>query len=162
MADDAFGPERRANASENRQRFPLPPHPIAAEQARILVRLALTQWDRNDVADNAVIIVAELVSNAVKLGDVFHLTLSHPDGNVLIEVTDNSEASPERRRRSTDRVDGRGLLLVEGCSKDWGWRLDESGGKTVWALVGDEPDATATASIRPYGPNAPRQPDSRL
>lgn len=146
MPDDAFGPERRANASESRQRFPLPPHPIAAEQARILVRLALTQWDRNDVADNALIIAAELVSNAVKLGDVFHLAVSHQDGNVLIEVTDNSEASPERQRRSTDRVDGRGLLLVEGCSKDWGWRLDESGGKTVWALVGDERDAIATAS----------------
>jgi hypothetical protein len=33
-------------------------------------------------------------------------------------------------------VDGRGLLLVAACSKDWGWRLEEQGGKTVWAVVG--------------------------
>lgn len=135
----------RANDVERRQRFPLPPHPIAAEQARILVRRALARWARDDVTDNALIIVAELVSNAVKLGDVFHLTLSRNDGNVLIEVTDNSEASPERQQRSADRVDGRGLLLVEGCSKDWGWRLDETGRKTVWALVGEGLELNRTA-----------------
>jgi hypothetical protein len=130
-------------------RFPLPPHPIAAEQARLLVRLALAEWARNDVTDNALVIVAELAANAVKLGDIFYLTLSCPDGNVLIEVSDSSEAAPERQRQSVDRVDGRGLLLVEGCSKDWGWRLDETGGKTIWALVGDleaEPD---TRTVKP-------------
>lgn len=67
---------------------------------------------------------------------MFHLTLSCGDGNVLVEVSDGSEAPPERRQCSVDRVDGRGLLLVEALSKDWGWRLDEAG-KTVWALVGD-------------------------
>jgi hypothetical protein len=125
-------------------RLPLPPHPIAAEQARVLVRLALAEWNMNGVADNALIIATELVSNAMKIGDVFHLTLSCQNGNVLIEVSDSSETSPERQRRSVDRVDGRGLLLVEACSKDWGWRLEEAGGKTTWALVGDmdaKPDA---------------------
>ena len=124
--------------SPNRSfRFPLPPHPIAAEQARILVRLALAEWNMNDVADNALIITAELVANAVKIGDVFHLTLSRQAGTLLVEVSDSSEATPDRQRRSFDRVDGRGLLLVEACSKDWGWRLEGQGGKTVWALCGD-------------------------
>ncbi|HZE33256.1 MAG TPA: hypothetical protein VE198_17680 [Actinoallomurus sp.] len=50
---------------------------------------------------------------------------------VLIEVWDPSEAVPDRRRQSVERVDGRGLLLVEACSKDWGWRLEEHGGKTM-------------------------------
>jgi hypothetical protein len=125
-------------------RFPLPPHPIAAEQARILMRLAIAEWNMGDLADNALIITAELVTNAMKIGEVFHLTLSYRDGTVMIEVSDGSEASPDRQRRSFDRVDGRGLLLVEACSKDWGWRLENQGGKTVWALV-DNPGAESDA-----------------
>jgi hypothetical protein len=139
-----------ATAKSRTFRFPLPPHPIAAEQARILVRLALSEWNMDAVADNALIITAELVANAVKIGDVFQLTLSRQDGTVLVEVSDSSEATPDRQRRSFDRVDGRGLLLVEGCSKDWGWRLESQGGKTVWALVGDldaEPDAQSLSPI---------------
>ena len=125
-------------------RFPLPPHPIAAEQARVLLRLVLAEWRMSGVVDDALVIAAELVSNAVKIGDVFHISLSRQDHNVLIEVSDSSEALPERQPQSVDRVDGRGLLLVEACSKEWGWRLEETGGKTIWALCGGldaEPDA---------------------
>lgn len=142
---------RPATATSRTFRLPLPPHPIAAEQARILVRLVLAEWDMDEVTDNALIITAELVANAVKVGDVFHLTLMRQDDPVLVEVSDNSEATPERQRRSFDRVDGRGLLLVEGCSKDWGWRLESHGGKTVWALVGDldaEPHNQSLPSVR--------------
>ncbi|GAA4625783.1 hypothetical protein GCM10023196_031310 [Actinoallomurus vinaceus] len=117
-------------------RLPLPPHPIAAEQARVLTKLALADWCLSEITDNALLIAAELVTNAMKLGDVFSIALSRQGAAVLIEVNDNSEASPDRRSPALDRVDGRGLLLVAACSKGWGWRLDEQGGKTVWAIVG--------------------------
>lgn len=117
-------------------RFPLPPHPIAAEQARLLTKIALAEWRLPAIIDEALIIAAELATNAAKLGDVFHITLSRQGDTALIEVWDGSEALPDRRRCSLDRVDGRGLLLVEACSKDWGWRLEDRGGKTVWALCG--------------------------
>jgi hypothetical protein len=131
-------------------RFPLPPHPIAAEQARIITRLALTEWDMHSIADNALLITAELVTNAMKIGDVFHLALSCQNDTVLIEVSDSSEASPDPQQRSLNRVDGRGLLLVEACSKDWGWRLEDRGGKTVWALCAEPrtPTATPPSAIR--------------
>jgi hypothetical protein len=118
-----------------RYRFPLPPHPIAAEQARIVTRCALANFGMHAVTDDALLIAVELVANAVKIGEVLHLTLTRQADAVLIEVADSSEAAPERQRHSFDRVDGRGLLLVEACSKDWGWRLETTGGKTVWALV---------------------------
>lgn len=60
---------RPDSAQSRAYRLPLPSHPIAAEQARILTRLALTEWDMNDIADDALIVPAELVSNAVKIGD---------------------------------------------------------------------------------------------
>lgn len=122
-------------------RIPLPPHPIAAEQARLLTKIALADWDLPELADDALLIAAELATNAAKIGDVFHLTLSRQGGMALIEVWDSSEALPDRQRCSVDRVDGRGLLLVEACSKDWGWRLEDQGGKTVWALAA-APDPT--------------------
>jgi hypothetical protein len=132
-------------------RFPLPPHPIAAEQARALMRLALAAWDMNDITDDALIICAELVTNAVKIGEVFHLTLSCLDQAVLVEVWDTSEASPDRQPPSVDRVDGRGLLLVQACSKDWGWRLEDQGGKTIWAVVGAHDAEPDTRTITPFG-----------
>jgi hypothetical protein len=119
-------------------RMPLPSHPIAAEQARILTKITLAHWGISGITDNALIITAELVTNAVKVGGVFSITLSRRDGAVLVEVWDSGEAAPDPRRRSVDRVDGRGLLLVEACSKEWGWRFEERGGKTVWAIVGDD------------------------
>jgi hypothetical protein len=134
-------------------RFPLPPHPIAAEQARLLTKIALVDWDIIEIADNALIIVAELVTNAAKMGDVFHLTLSRQGETALIEVWDGSEALPDRRRRSVDRVDGRGLLLVDACAKDWGWRLEDQGGKTVWAVAGRD-----DAPVLPAVPGVPAAP----
>ncbi|WP_329247903.1 ATP-binding protein [Actinoallomurus sp. NBC_01490] len=130
-------------------RFPLPPHPIAAEQARIVTRLALAEWDMADLADNALLVTAELVTNATKIGDVFHLTLSCQGDTVLIEVSDSSEASPDPQRQSLNRVDGRGLLLVEACSKDWGWRLEDQGGKTVWAVCADPGTEPHTPTATP-------------
>jgi len=41
-------------------RLPLPPHPIAAEQARILVRLALAAWSMDGAVDDAPIVVGDL------------------------------------------------------------------------------------------------------
>ena len=143
---------RRPQIGESRvRRFPLPPHPIAAEQARLLTKIALSDWDLSDALDNALIIVVELATNAAKIGDVFHLSLTRQGRTVLIEVWDGSEALPDHRRRSVDRVDGRGLLLVEGCSQDWGWRLEDQGGKTVWAIAGEpepEPDLGCTPPLR--------------
>lgn len=117
--------------------FPLPPHPIAAEQARLFTKFALAVWGIPEIEDNALLIASELVTNALKTGDVFDVTLYRRDDAVLIEVWDGSEASPDRQGPSIDRVGGRGLLLVEACSKDWGWRLEDREGKTVWALIGD-------------------------
>lgn len=116
-------------------RLPLPPHPIAAEQARTFLRLVCAGWGLGDVIDDLLLVTAELATNAMKVGDVFELTVSRQDLSVLVEVWDTSEAVPDRQSRSVDRVDGRGLLLVEACSKDWGWRLEEHGGKTVWSIL---------------------------
>ncbi|MFB9831027.1 ATP-binding protein [Actinoallomurus acaciae] len=139
-------PEKAENAA---YQLPLAPHPIAAEQARVLVRLACTGWKLGDVIDSVLLVTVELVTNAMKIGEVFRVAVSQQAGTVLIEVWDSSEAAPDRQQESVDRVDGRGLLLVEACSKDWGWRLEDHGGKTVWAAV-EPPDLLDTSSAMPH------------
>jgi hypothetical protein len=67
-----------------------------------LLRLALADWNIHDIIDNALNVTAELVANALKLGDVFHLTVTRQGGTVLIQ------------------------------------RLEEHGGKTVWAISSDD------------------------
>ena len=115
----------------------------------MLVRLAVAEWGLDRIVDDLLVIAVELVTNAARMGEVFQLGLSCQDGGVLIEVSDGSEAGPERQRCSVERVDGRGLVLVEACSKDWGWRWEKTGGKTIWALVGgSEPGAHG-----PVGPS---------
>ncbi|MGI5233743.1 ATP-binding protein [Actinoallomurus sp. CA-142502] len=117
-----------------------------------MTRLALAGWGMDGIADDVLLVTVELVANAVKIGEVFHLTLSRQAGGVLVEVSDSSEAAPERQRCSFDRVDGRGLLLVEACSKDWGWRLEATGGKTVWAYLAIGEVGPCSALAEPRSP----------
>lgn len=56
--------------------LPLAPHPIAAEQARVLVRLACTDWKLGDVVDSVPLVTVELVTNAMKIGEVFRVAVS--------------------------------------------------------------------------------------
>lgn len=62
---------------------------------------------------------------------------------VVIRVWDASPQPPVRMDAAEDAEHGRGLLLVEAVSKQWGWfpaqpaspRADGHHGKFVWAVV---------------------------
>ncbi|MGF1430474.1 ATP-binding protein [Kitasatospora sp. LaBMicrA B282] len=53
---------------------------------------------------------------------------------LLIWVEDASAAVP-RMRNTTEGEAGRGLLLVDKLSKDWGWGPREGIGKRVWSCI---------------------------
>ncbi len=67
--------------------------------------------------------------------DVFTLTLSLRGDQILIEVRDCTDATPEVALPDGLAVNGRGMFLVDALSKEWGVRPEEEGGKTVWAKV---------------------------
>ncbi|MFC9506307.1 ATP-binding protein [Streptomyces sp. NPDC057002] len=109
--------------------------------ARRLVRVALAAWSLDDLADDGVLIVSELVSNAVQhaRSRSIRVTVTRPETvRVRIGVVDKSKQLPEVRELREGDESGRGLTLVGALAKDWGTdRLPW--GKRVWAeLHGEE------------------------
>ena len=108
--------------------------PQAVGHARRFARRALRSWGVAVDYDAALLVVSELVTNA----------LVHTDGKVRMDLTlvDNrlriaiADASPRSPVRPTsigwEATGGRGILLVEALSATWG-TLPVSGGKQVWA-----------------------------
>jgi anti-sigma regulatory factor (Ser/Thr protein kinase) len=118
-------------------RLPLPPHKIASRQAHRVLEWALRDWQvRDDAADNARIVLSEMVTNALTHSlDVFRLALHLNGDQILLEVWDRADGMPHVGLPDGLAVNGRGMFLVDTLSKEWGVRPEEEGGKTVWARV---------------------------
>ena len=115
--------------------------PTAVPCARLHARLLLREWGLAALADDAEILVSELVTNAVcasrTLGyaSPVRVWLLADAARVLVVVWDASPQLPVRAEVSAVAESGRGLLLVETLSGDWGTWAVPAGGKTVWALT---------------------------
>jgi anti-sigma regulatory factor (Ser/Thr protein kinase) len=122
--------------------------PTAPSCARGHVRTIAREWGLADLADTAELLVSELVTNAIQASakvratgtPVVHLRLTSDRTSMVIHVWDASSEMPVIRL-GTDELDeegGRGLLLVETLSKDWGV-VRKADGKVVWCLITAEP-----------------------
>ncbi|MFE5940671.1 SpoIIE family protein phosphatase [Streptomyces sp. NPDC056470] len=109
----------------------LPEDPLAAGQARALIREQLALWDLDDLLMATELIVSELVTNAVRYGrGPIGLRLLRSD-SLVCEVSDGSLTTPHVRRAAETDEGGRGLQLVSALSHRWGARY-EAAGKYVW------------------------------
>lgn len=132
-------------------------HPSAVPRARRLLSQLLLEWELEAVADTALLLVSELVTNAVKasvpggLGsgraDPVGLMVRLTDASLLLEVWDASPCPPVRQQPDLTAECGRGLFLVEALGARWGERAGE-GGKVVWCEIA-LPPAPASAPSRP-------------
>jgi len=115
----------------------------SAAAARGFVRDALLGWGLPEVVDDAVVLVSELVTNAVvHAGTAAEVRCLREEETVRIEVTDRH---PERglpsfanvstvssdRYADPDGEGGRGLLMCSALSSCWGVEYT-AGRKTVW------------------------------
>ncbi|MBZ6086485.1 MULTISPECIES: ATP-binding protein [Streptomyces] len=114
---------------------PLPSRPESAATARRLAQVvALRQWNLGPkVTEDAVLLVSELVGNAVRHtgARVFGLHMRRRPGWIRIEVRDPSRGLPCLMPVQETDISGRGLFLVDKLSDRWGVDLLPRG-KTTW------------------------------
>ncbi|GAC1326498.1 MAG: ATP-binding protein [Mycobacteriales bacterium] len=111
----------------------LPALPESALAARRFAMQTLRAWDvPTEVSDPAVLLVSELVTNAVRhaRGQV-ELVLERSTGVLRGAVRDGTRARPQARRAEPSDEGGRGLALVAALATRWGV-LDDEPGKQVW------------------------------
>jgi anti-sigma regulatory factor (Ser/Thr protein kinase) len=115
--------------------------PSAVPCARYHCRQVLWEWRLTGLAMSPELLVSELVTNAItasrSVGSDYpiRLWLLSDAAQVLIVVWDASPHLPVRADVSADAETGRGLLLVEMISDQWGSCVTPPCGKTVWALT---------------------------
>ncbi|MER5221791.1 SpoIIE family protein phosphatase [Streptomyces flaveus] len=110
--------------------------PQAVGHARRFTKRTLRAWDVTQQTDAILLVVSELVTNA----------LVHTDGQVRLDLTliNNrfrvavADISPRTPIKPTsigwEATGGRGILLVEALSAAWG-TVPVSGGKQVWSEI---------------------------
>lgn len=142
---------------------------LACEQSAVRwsrehARAVLREWDvRGDAAYDALTIVAELASNAVRHAGLTtrspsvgcgqprqprcELTLWVVNSRLYISMYDESAHRPVLRPLSADSETGRGLHMINGLSNGaWGFHPATRGpGKVVWAALRLEAGVPTTA-----------------
>ncbi|MFV0133531.1 ATP-binding protein [Streptomyces sp. HMX87] len=113
----------------------LPSLPESAATARRLAQVViLRQWGFPPaLAEDAVLLVSELVGNAVRHtgARVFGLRMQRRPGRVRVAVRDPSRGLPCLMPVQELDISGRGLFLVDKLSDRWGVDLLPCG-KTTW------------------------------
>jgi anti-sigma regulatory factor (Ser/Thr protein kinase) len=103
-----------------------------------------------DTIQTAQHLVSELVTNAISASCVpsgpltysglsaverISLTLRLLPGRVVIEVFDNNPNPPVLADADAESESGRGLMIVEMLSKEWGYQYPPAGGKIVYCVI---------------------------
>jgi anti-sigma regulatory factor (Ser/Thr protein kinase) len=119
----------------------------AVPSARLHARHVLREWGQDRYGDSAELVVSELVTNGVKATRALaqaaiRLWLFSDRQRIAVMVWDASSQPPVRMEVNDDAENGRGLLLVEAVSDQWGWCFPgdtpagNHHGKFVWAIIG--------------------------
>lgn len=115
--------------------------------AREFTGATLARWGIAGRSDDIVVVVSELLTNAIRHarpsgawgGQPIRLGLLQPGPCVLCAVADPSEQVPTLREPDGFDENGRGLHVVASLSDDWGWTAPAPSGKVVWAMFATGP-----------------------
>ncbi len=117
----------------------LAPLPGAIGCARLHAVAVLHEWGLRGLAEDAALIVSELMTNAAEAAMLLPdrppitLCLLASEKSLIIEAWDRSPRDPEPREPSPDAEGGRGLTVVAALSDRWGWERTSNQRKVVWA-----------------------------
>lgn len=140
------------NASST-QHLELPGEASAVHWARAQAQDVLKGWEvPADTAADALLVISELVTNCLRHAAVSPaspgclLSLRCLPDHVLVCVYDDDRRPPVLRQPSEDEPGGRGLQLVAGLSRSWGYSYPApTSGKAVWAQLALPPEPESAA-----------------
>ncbi|MEU3718674.1 ATP-binding protein [Streptomyces californicus] len=106
---------------------------------RKFARKALVEWECEQRADDVLLCVTELATNALRhgvppgRGFKVHIHLERVDGTIRLELHDSGggEVCPAEVPPGPEDEGGRGLLLVAAVADAWGVK-ERNPGKIVW------------------------------
>jgi anti-sigma regulatory factor (Ser/Thr protein kinase) len=111
--------------------------PAAAGEARSQVRAAIRAWDAPVDQSVAVLLTSELVTNAIRheAGETVTLTVACTCDQLRIDVHDTSCSLPVPADADVDAETGRGLMLVDSLSAEWGCYPTPAGKAVYFTLA---------------------------
>ncbi|MER6318576.1 ATP-binding protein [Streptomyces sp. NPDC001581] len=151
----AAGDPRRAGVPVTGQRRRLALRSVrgAVGKGRDFTRQTLRDWgwDRGESAEDALLVVSELVTNAALHARGCHELVLTAGETLRIDVLDGARALPRPRAVPRPGVPGgHGLHIVQRLSDRWG-SYAHGTGKVVWAEI----EASRLADRQPGPRNAP-------
>jgi serine phosphatase RsbU (regulator of sigma subunit)/anti-sigma regulatory factor (Ser/Thr protein kinase) len=121
--------------TSNRATRALPAQAMSVPLARSWAEGWLSGCMAREHQELALLVLSELVTNAVRQGDSpVRVTLEAADDSLLVEVFDSGHRLPALTDADLDSPGGRGLHLIDAICDEWGV-LEELDGKTVWARL---------------------------
>ena len=139
--------------------------PAAPAEARRRVRDAIRSWQVPVDLDAALLLTSELVTNAIRHeagqeagqgAQAVMLAITSSRGRLRVDVHDTSCSLPAVAEVPADAETGRGLLLVETLSEEWGFYRTPAGKAVYFTLAfetgqagkADQPDEAPAAGGR--------------
>ena len=97
------------------------------------VRQLLAEWDLVELTDDIVLVVSEMLANALHHADggVAAIRIHRRPDAVVIEVSDHGASAPLLGQPAFDDDRGRGMFLIDRLADRWGFRRTDDG-KVVW------------------------------
>ncbi|MET9116065.1 ATP-binding protein [Streptomyces longwoodensis] len=117
--------------------------PDSLKNIRHFIRETITEWGLRYLIDDLTTIVNELTTNAVQHAlappeqarSTAWLGIARTASAVVCAVTDPSPTPPTSSRPEQLAETGRGLLIVNALTSQWGYAPTPSNGKAVWARL---------------------------
>jgi anti-sigma regulatory factor (Ser/Thr protein kinase) len=121
--------------------------PGGPAQARAAVTAHAERLGLGELADDVVLLVSELVTNAIRHAVApIDLEIEVDDDEVVVAVRDGSAVPPAPRDAGVEAEGGRGMLLVDLLTDEHGVRAQPPG-KTVWARLHRQPSLVQPSVI---------------
>jgi anti-sigma regulatory factor (Ser/Thr protein kinase) len=133
----------------------LPASSESVRTGRHTTRVVLSAWRLSGLEEDAVLVVSELLTNAVRHArdtDAIELDLHATRAGLRIEIQDRDRQWPRPRVVNELSESGFGFVLIDALAAKWGVRETETG-KAVWAELDIQPGSGPgqAAIARPAG-----------